>query len=78
MNTFLDFHGLSTFFDQLKNLFATKSSVNEVKVNTDPFILDIDYSELEFNKELIISGTASQSSAMLGSAVLGQMVLGQE
>ena len=40
---FLDFHGLGTFLEQLSNLFATKKAVTELKTNTDPYILNIDY-----------------------------------
>ena len=53
---FLDFVGLATFFTQLNGLFATKTAVAEVKTETDPYIFDIDYTELEFNTDLIVSG----------------------
>lgn len=71
---FLDKAGLATFLAQLKGLFATKEAVTELKTNTDPYILDIDYSVLEFNTDLIVSGEAS--SAMLGVGQLGTMILG--
>lgn len=71
---FLDLAGLKTFVKQLPSLFATKDAVAEVKAATDPYIFDIDYTELEFNTDLIVSGEAS--SAMLGTGQLGQMVLG--
>lgn len=72
---FLDKHGLNTFVTQLKEkLFATKEYVAEVKTATDPYILDIDYSILEFNTDMIVSGEAS--SAMIGTGQLGMMILG--
>lgn len=71
---FLDSAGLSTFFTQLKEVFATKAGVAEVKESTDPYIFDIDYTELEFDTDLIVSGEAS--SAMLGVGQLGTMILG--
>ena len=71
---FLDSAGLATFLTQLKDLFATKSAVAEVKANTDPYIFNIDYTKLEFNTDLIVSGEAS--SAMLGVGQLGTMILG--
>lgn len=52
---FLDKTGLATFSAQLKGLFATKKAVAEVKTNTDPYILDIDYAVLEFDTTLIVS-----------------------
>lgn len=52
---FLDSAGLATFFAQLRGLFATKEAVAEVKTNTDPYILDIDYAVLEFDTALIVS-----------------------
>lgn len=71
---FLDKDGLVTFVTQLKDLFATKASVAEVKESTDPYILDIDYTVLQFNTNQIVSG--SSSSAMIGTGQLGTMVLG--
>lgn len=51
---FLDLTGLSTFLTQLKELFATKGALLEVKERTDPYILDIDYTVLEFDTAMII------------------------
>ena len=36
--SFLDFHGLTTFFNALKNLFATKEAVQQVEYNTNELI----------------------------------------
>ena len=71
---FLDKVGLVTFLTQLNGLFATKDNVTDVKEATDPYIFDIDYTKLEFNTDLIVSGEAS--SAMLGTGQLGTMILG--
>lgn len=71
---FLDSAGLKTFFAQLKGIFATKVGVVEVKESTDPYIFDIDYTVLEFDTNLIVSGDAT--SAMLGTGQLGTMMLG--
>lgn len=71
---FLDSVGLATFLEQLRGLFATKVAVAEVKTETDPYIFDIDYTVLEFNTDLVVSGEAT--SAMLGSGSLGAMILG--
>lgn len=54
---FLDSVGLTTFFTQLKVLFATKQAVDEVKEDTDDYILNIDYeSTLAFDTSEIIGG----------------------
>lgn len=71
---FLDKVGLATFLAQLNGIFATKDNVTDIKEATDHYIFDIDYTKLEFNTDLIISGKAS--SAMLGTGLLGTMVLG--
>lgn len=71
---FLDLTGLVTFLAQLKELFATKEAVTEVKTATDPYIFNIDYTILEFNTNQIVSGDTT--SAMLGTGQLGTMILG--
>ena len=53
---FLDSAGLSTFFTQLKGLFATKVAVAEVEADTDTYILNIDYENtLAFDTTEIIT-----------------------
>ena len=71
---YLDLAGILTFLTQLKGLFATKMAVIEAKESTDPYIFDIDYTVLEFNTDLIVSGDAT--SAVLGTGQLGTMILG--
>ena len=71
---FLDYKGLTTFIEQIKNIFAMRKDLEEVKANTDPYIFDIDYSLLEFNTDMIVSGGAS--SATIGIGQLGTMILG--
>lgn len=70
---FLDLTGVKTFLAQLHNLFATKVAVTEVKSATDPYIFDIDYSLLEFNTDLIISGNTS--SPLIGVGQVGYMII---
>lgn len=43
---FLDIIGLTTFFNQLSEMFATKSDTIALKEATDPYIFDIDYSAI--------------------------------
>ena len=53
---FLDSAGLSTFFSQLKELFATSADVVAVTDATDDYILNIDYeSTLAFDTKEIIT-----------------------
>lgn len=51
---FLDLTGLATFLAQLKNLFATQEDVAEVESDTNTYILNVDYSELEFDTSEIV------------------------
>lgn len=52
---FLDLTGLTTFLSQLKELFATKQAVADVESDTNTYILNIDYSALEFDTSEIVS-----------------------
>lgn len=65
---------LSYFLKKLKETFGIKSTVDTARSALDTYILNIDYSALEFNTGLIVSGSAT--SATLGTATLGTMVLG--
>ena len=72
---FLDKHGLNTFVTQLKEkLFATKEYVAEVKTATDPYILNIDYSILEFDTSWIVSNNTASSSS-IGVGQVGFMII---
>lgn len=71
---YLDKHGLLTFLNQLKNTFGLKIKITAAREAIDTYILNIDYADLEFNTEFIVSGAAT--SATLGAATLGAMVLG--
>ena len=73
---FLDHLGLTTFLNQLKNLFATKKNVAEVKEKTDPYILDINYTALEFNTNMIISSPSSSSGSTASSAMINEGQVG--
>lgn len=87
---------LSTFLDNLKNVFATKIDINNkadivhaheisditnlqstltnIEENMNTYILNVDYSVLEFD----ISKTVSEDtmSAVVGAATIGTMILG--
>lgn len=53
---FLDSAGLSTFFAQLKGLFATPDDVAVVTDATDDYILNIDYENtLAFDTKEIVT-----------------------
>lgn len=52
---FLNNNGLETFFTKLKEIFATKNAVSEVKESTDPYIFEIDYTVLEFNVDQLVA-----------------------
>lgn len=48
MKEFLDIIGLSTFLDQLKLLFATKTAVETIETDTNLYVIDVDYSQISF------------------------------
>lgn len=53
---FLNLTGLTTFFNQLKQKFATASEVSAVEADTDTYVLNIDYeSTLAFDTREIIA-----------------------
>ena len=53
---FLNLPGLSTFFTQLKNIFATTSEITAVESDTDTYVFNIDYdSALAFDTSEIIT-----------------------
>lgn len=71
---YLDKNGLITLLNQSKGSFGQKTIIETARNAFDNYILNIDYTILEFNTSNIV--TESTSSAVLGSATLGQMVLG--
>lgn len=53
---FLNLTGLTTFFNQLKQKFATTSEVSAVESDTDTYVLNIDYENtLAFDTREIIT-----------------------
>ncbi len=66
-------NGLSYFLSKLKETFGTKEAVDASKEILDIYVLNIDYTQLEFDTDSIVSGG---SSATLGVGQLGIMVLG--
>lgn len=64
---FLDIIGLTTFFNQLSGIFATKSDTTTLKEATDPYIFDVDYDTyLKFDTDYIISDDATSSEIGVG------------
>lgn len=71
---FLDFTGLDKLLGLFKGLYDNIfNSVNAAK--EDPRIFNIDYSELEFDTDLIISGGASSSTIDVGQ--VGFMIIAE-
>lgn len=46
--------GLATLLDNLKDLYATKEFADSVGEDTNTYILDVDYSVLEFDTSEIV------------------------
>ena len=75
-NQFLDDVGLTTFFTQLKNIFAAKKAVAQVKSDTDPYIFDIDYDAvLKFNTGFIVTGEAT--SPIIDVGQVGYLIIAE-
>ena len=65
---FLDKHGLSIFFAQLKNIFGYKSALDETMDIRRQYLLEIDYENtLAFNTSQIVGN----NSPYVGSATVG-------
>lgn len=56
--SFLNLSGLSTLLDQLKQKFSPKAEVAQIELDTETYVLNIDYeSTLAFDtREIITSG----------------------
>lgn len=52
-NKFLDKIGLTTLLNKLKTIFATESSVNTLKEETDIYVTDIDEAEIALTEDQI-------------------------
>ena len=57
MANFLNLSGLATLLDQLKQKFSSKAEVTQIELDTDTYVLNIDYeSTLAFDvKEIVVS-----------------------
>ena len=56
VKNFLDFTGLSTLFNQLKQIVASKAEVAQVEEDTDTYVLNVDYDNtLAFDVSEIIT-----------------------
>lgn len=51
---FLDIIGAQKFIERMYGVFASNDLINQYGNETDWYILDIDYSQLEFDKTEII------------------------
>lgn len=50
----VDLAGLTTFVGQLKEVFATKEYMSDVEQNTNTYILNVDYTDLEFDTSEVV------------------------
>lgn len=55
-------------------VFGSKELAAKHRNALDTYVLNVNYDELKFNTDQIVSGSAT--SATLGSATLGSMILG--
>lgn len=69
---FVNLSGVKALFKKIKETFTTKEKVSEFEYNTETYVLNVDYSLLEFNTTLVIGST---SAPMVGSAIVGQTYL---
>lgn len=67
---YMSLNGMSTYTENLKNTFATKESVSVIEEDMDTYVLDVNYSILEFNTDVLIT------TSMVGESYIGTMVLG--
>jgi hypothetical protein len=73
-NKFLDKSGLSALLTQLKEIFASSAEVDAAKASTDPLMLSIDYSVLEFDTDEIIP-TGIATSPVIGVGQINHMII---
>ena len=71
---FLNLNGLTTFYNKLKETFATEAEVTEVEADTKTYVTEIDYdSILGFQTdEIIFDGS---ESPLLDTGELSMMFL---
>lgn len=50
MAAYLDFSGLTHFVNKCKELFATTETVTSFKNDTDLYVINVDYTQIEFDK----------------------------
>lgn len=65
--------GLHTLLVALKKKLATKSQVKTVRETTDLYVIDVDYSQLEFNTNLIVFG--APSSPVINVGQVGALII---
>ena len=54
MNKFLNFQGLAVLLRELIERFATEEEVSQVENDTENYVLNVDYSQLQFDTTEII------------------------
>ena len=54
MNKFLNINGLKTFLNKLIEVFASEEEVSQVENDTENYVLNVDYSQLQFDTTEII------------------------
>jgi hypothetical protein len=80
-NKFIDYEytgdglGLENILTRIKNLFATKAALKRVKDATDPFILSLDYSELEFDVNQIVGNEDPATSSLINTGKVNYMII---
>lgn len=67
-------NNLKEFLTLMKTEFGAKELSDKHRNALDTYILNVDYTALEFNTDLIVSGGAT--SSVLGVGQLGIMILG--
>ena len=70
---FLNINGLTTFLNKLIEIFATEAEVQQVENDTDTYVLNIDYSQIQFDTSQIISNNGT--SSLLDVGLLDMMIL---
>ena len=66
---------IKILLEKLKNIFATKTNTKKLKDDTDPLILDIDYSLLWFDVNEIVGDNSSASSSYINTGKVGSMII---
>jgi hypothetical protein len=69
---FVNLAGVKKLLSKIKEVFVPVEQVDLFEQNTSTYVLDVDYSKLEFDTSLIIGEGAP---AVVGLAIVGQTTL---